>query len=93
MSGDSDVTVVTTLVCFSIFCTPGCGCIVRPAFPAPFDFMGLDEMHNSGEFTPRERELISINVIARSNVTKQSSFLFCAKKKKAGLLRFARNDG
>src|SRR5580692_6305403 len=35
MSGESDVTVVTTLVCFFI-CTQGCGRIERPAFPAPF---------------------------------------------------------
>jgi len=30
----SGVTVVTTLVC-SFICTRGCGCIERPAFPAP----------------------------------------------------------
>jgi hypothetical protein len=27
--------VVTTLVCFTLFCTRGCGCIAHPAFPAP----------------------------------------------------------
>src|SRR6266487_5197189 len=31
----SGVTVVTTLVCFVLFRTRGCGCIKRPAFPAP----------------------------------------------------------
>jgi hypothetical protein len=36
MPGESGVTVVTTLVCF-LFCTRGCGRIVRPAFPAPSD--------------------------------------------------------
>jgi hypothetical protein len=36
MPGDAGVTVVTTLVCFFI-CTRGCGCIERPAFPAPSD--------------------------------------------------------
>src|SRR6266571_5475395 len=37
MPGDSGVTVVTTLVCFILFRTRGCGCIKRPAFPAPSD--------------------------------------------------------
>ena len=31
----SGVTVVTTLVCFVLFRTRGCGCIGHPAFPAP----------------------------------------------------------
>jgi hypothetical protein len=47
MPGDSGVTVVTTLVCF-LLCTRGCGRIVRPAFPAPSDFLGEWFMHNSG---------------------------------------------
>jgi hypothetical protein len=37
----SGVTVVTTLVCFFI-CTRGCGCIERPAFPAPSEFRERD---------------------------------------------------
>jgi hypothetical protein len=41
MPGEPGVTVVTTLVCF-LFCTQGCGRIARPAFPAPFDFIGQD---------------------------------------------------
>src|ERR1700682_1455237 len=40
MPGVSGVTVVTTLVCFVLFRTRGCGCIERPAFPAPSDFSG-----------------------------------------------------
>jgi hypothetical protein len=36
MPGRSGVTVVTTLVCL-FFHTRGCGCIERPAFPAPSD--------------------------------------------------------
>src|SRR5207245_5063601 len=36
VSGDPDVTVVTMLAC-SFICMRGCGCIVRPAFPAPSD--------------------------------------------------------
>src|SRR5882672_7597989 len=35
MPGETGVTVVTTLVCFVLFRTRGCGCIERPAFPAP----------------------------------------------------------
>jgi hypothetical protein len=38
MPGVSGVTVVTTLVCSFYFCMRGCGCIERPAFPAPSDF-------------------------------------------------------
>jgi hypothetical protein len=37
MPGRSGVTVVTTLVRF-LFCVRGCGCIERPAFPAPSVF-------------------------------------------------------
>ena len=36
----SGVTVVTTLVCFVLFRTRGCGCIGHPAFPAPSFFLG-----------------------------------------------------
>jgi hypothetical protein len=42
MPGDSGVTVVTMLVCFILFRTRGCGCIERPAFPAPSDFREPD---------------------------------------------------
>jgi hypothetical protein len=47
MPGDSGVTVVITLVCF-LFCTQGCGCIERPAFPAPSDLRRRDFQQNSG---------------------------------------------
>src|SRR5881296_2723621 len=40
MPGSSGVTVVTTLVCFVLFRTRGCGRIERPAFPAPSEFEG-----------------------------------------------------
>src|SRR6266446_7764343 len=49
MPGRSGVTVVTMLVCFVLFRTRGCGCIVRPAFPAPSDFKGERFMHSSGD--------------------------------------------
>jgi len=42
MPGCSGVTVVTTLVCFYLFCTRGCGRIARPAFPAPSFSKGRD---------------------------------------------------
>jgi hypothetical protein len=36
MPGETGVTVVTTTgEHFYPFCSPGCGCIARPAFPAP----------------------------------------------------------
>src|SRR6266436_5817277 len=41
MPGDFRCDLVTTLVRF-LFCTRGCGCIERPAFPAPSDFRGQD---------------------------------------------------
>jgi hypothetical protein len=39
MLGVSGVTVVTNSYAFFI-CMPGCGRIVRPAFPAPSDWRG-----------------------------------------------------
>jgi hypothetical protein len=50
MPGDSGVTVVTTLVCFNLFRTRGCGRIKRPAFPAPSEFQ------RAGRFRPNSRE-------------------------------------
>src|SRR6266478_5190095 len=42
MPGRSGVTVVTMLVCLFFYHTRGCGCIARPAFPAPSDIRGRD---------------------------------------------------
>src|SRR5580658_1837540 len=57
MPGDSGEPVVTTLVCFVLFCMRGCGCIMRPAFPAPSVIGGDGRfMHNPGEGAPRECE-------------------------------------
>ena len=42
MPGDSGEPVVTTLVCLLHIRTRGCGCIERPAFPAPFVCRGRD---------------------------------------------------
>src|SRR5512133_3605880 len=46
MPGRSGVTVVTMLVCL-FFYTRGCGCIERPAFPAPSDIKGRSSCQNS----------------------------------------------
>jgi hypothetical protein len=64
MPGDSGVTVVTTLVCFFI-CTRGCGCIVRPAFPAPSDFSeGSTFQAKLARKARRDREAVSANDVA-----------------------------
>src|SRR5439155_21708664 len=51
MPGRSGVTVVTMLVCFILFRTRGCGCIKRPAFPAPSDFRGQDVLNQNSRET------------------------------------------
>jgi hypothetical protein len=43
MSGETDVTVVTTLVWPVFFGPPDCGRVERPAFPAPFVWKGPNE--------------------------------------------------
>src|SRR5689334_14928672 len=35
------------------FCTQGCGCVERPAFPAPSVLRGTPTMHRPGENAPR----------------------------------------
>src|SRR6266404_2390396 len=65
MPGRSGVTVVTMLVCFVLFRTRGCGCIERPAFPAPSEFKGERFMHGSGG-SRREIAKACVIVIARS---------------------------
>src|SRR5258705_9974610 len=86
----SGVPVVTTLVCAFLFRTRGCGCIERPAFPAPSVIREAKRfLQNSGEIAPRDRGVIfRVAVIARSEATKQSTLT----SRQHGLLRFARND-
>jgi hypothetical protein len=86
MPGRSGVTVVTNSRVF--FYTRGCGRIERPAFPAPSDFRGERFYHPPGAFAPRGAN-VCVFVIA--SAAKQSIFLYSGAK--AGLLRFARNDG
>jgi hypothetical protein len=80
----SGVTVVTTLVCF-LFCTQGCGCIERPAFPAPSGFIGRDVLAKLGRIASREYGIVSQRHceehLRRSNPASLTS------AKKAGLLR------
>src|SRR6266849_10285677 len=48
MPVDPSEPVVTTLVCFVLFRTRGCGCSGHPAFPAPSIFLGEWLCKNSG---------------------------------------------
>jgi hypothetical protein len=61
MSGDSDVTVVTTLVCFLIFARKAAGALSARHSLRP---LGRKESAKPGRIAPRECGLISINVIA-----------------------------
>jgi hypothetical protein len=63
MPGDSGVTVVTCSCAFFIR-TRGCGCIERPAFPAPSDWRVRKFLANLGRVTPRDREVVSANNVA-----------------------------
>ena len=53
-SGQSGEPVVTTLVCYLLFRTRGCGCNGHPAFPAPSVFLGEWSVEQLGRFAPRE---------------------------------------
>jgi hypothetical protein len=78
--------VVTTLVCFVLFRTRGCGCNGHPAFPTPSFFQGEEFMHDSGASRREIAELCASLRAKRSNPW---------MPRKYGLLRrFApRNDG
>src|SRR5216117_1553754 len=72
MPGRSGVTVVTTLVCFVLFRTRGCGRIKRPAFPAPSVSWADGFLQNLGRIAPRDRRVTSeifVHVIARSDLS------------------------
>ncbi len=70
MPGVSGVTVVTNACAFYQY-TRGCGRIGRPAFPAPSVFRGQSFRQGSGK-SRRENADLRHDVIARSEVTKQS---------------------
>ena len=53
MPGETGVTVVTNSYAF-LFCMRGCGCIERPAFPAPSDFWA-NSFAQPGRIAPRDR--------------------------------------
>src|SRR5471030_2825495 len=80
MPGCSGEPVVTTLVCFIFYHTRGCGCIERPVFPAPSDWRVRKLIAKLGRLAPRDRGLISLNVIARSNATTASAVARRAKE-------------
>src|SRR4030081_2685651 len=57
MPGESGVTVVTTLVCFTTLCARGCGCGGHPAFPTPS--VGRKIHAQLGRIAPRDRKVAS----------------------------------
>src|SRR3979411_2536539 len=57
MPGESGVTVVTTLVCFTTLCARGCGCGGHPAFPTPSVGRKIDAQ--LGRIAPRDRKVAS----------------------------------
>src|SRR5713101_3497055 len=59
MPVDPSEPVVTTLVCFVLFRTRGCGCSGHPAFPAPSVFLGERFLQNLGRIAPRECGVVS----------------------------------
>jgi hypothetical protein len=64
MPGNPGEPVVTTArVHSTLFCTRGCGCIGRPAFPTPL--VGRKINAQLGRFTPRECGVMFSTVIAR----------------------------
>jgi hypothetical protein len=77
MPGDSGVLVYSCAFYYTKR-TRGCGCSGHPAFPTPSSG-GREINANLGRFAPREQSRMqnSINVIARSEATKQSILSFC----------------
>src|SRR5712675_2731834 len=90
MPGETGVTVVTMLVCFVLFRTRGCGCIERPAFPAPSIIEG-HRLAKLGRIAPRECG--GASGIQRHCERREAIHL--AAQRKNGLLRRGapRNDG
>src|SRR5580658_3013853 len=99
MSGESDVTVVTTLVCFSSLRTR---MRVRraPGIPCALGFEGGTYWQTSGEITPRECGTVSAS-LRGATATKQSTLTLAARRIASRSLSsgarsrdpLARNDG
>src|SRR6202022_2191324 len=87
MPGESGVTVVTTLVCYLHFAREAAGASGTRHSLRPLFSKGEWFMHNSGA-SRRENAKLCLDVIARSEATKQSILPLLLY----GLLRFARND-
>jgi hypothetical protein len=77
MLGVSGGPVVTNSCVYFHFTREAAGGLGARHSPRPF---GAERNAQLGRFTPRECGLISLNVIARSNATKQSSFLTFPRK-------------
>ena len=65
-SGDSGWTCSDYARVLFYFCTRGCGCSWRPAFPTPF--IGRKRQAKLGRVAPRECEGVSSVVVARVNI-------------------------
>src|SRR5258705_9718354 len=63
--------VVTTLMCFVLFRTRGCGCIGHPAFPAPSVLGGANGSSKTSGASRRgiAEAHLEFNVIARSDLS------------------------
>jgi hypothetical protein len=87
MPGETGATVVTNSRVF-YFPREAAGALKHPAFPTPS--LGRSIHVQLGRNASRGCEGVCLDVIARSEATKQSMQLSLRPR---GLLRFARNDG
>src|SRR5258705_13232239 len=90
MPGETGVTVVTMLVCFVLFRTRGCGCIERPAFPAPSVFSGRMILQNSGTLRREIAESYLDLTSLRGAKRRSNPFFLCGPM---DCFACARNDG
>jgi hypothetical protein len=87
MPGVAGVTVVTTLVCFIFITREAAGALRARHSLRPLISKGRTCRAKLGRIAPRECGCSSLR-----GATRRSNPAFFAQKK-AGLLRFARNDG
>jgi hypothetical protein len=89
MSGETGVTVVTTLVCFFIL-HARLRAHRAPGIPCALCIQGEWFMHTRAH---RRREIAELHSPSLRGAKRRSNPAFSNFAKKAGLLRFARNDG
>jgi hypothetical protein len=77
MLGNSGGLVVANSCVYLPFTREAAGALGARHSPRP---LGRNDRQNSGEIAPRECGTVSLSVIARSNATKQSSFLHSRKE-------------